>query len=232
MKIVFTWDDGALEDAKLFELHNRYKIPGMFFVPNYNKEGRNVISPEMIKQASSDLISFGGHTVSHSYLPTIPPEELDSELVDNRDYLSKLIGKPVEHFCLPGGKYDEALLQVCYKYYKTVRTADTMNYKNSGTLCRPTFHFYPRGKKSLIGNALKNKSISSIFGILLNYRRTYWEILYKLVDGKRNTNADIVIWGHSWEIEELNLWGELEKFMKYISQKYSDSCVSYDMIFK
>lgn len=30
MKIIFSWDDGALEDQKLFELHEKYKIPGMF----------------------------------------------------------------------------------------------------------------------------------------------------------------------------------------------------------
>ena len=49
MKIVFTWDDGALEDLKLFELHRKYNIPGMFFVPNFNKEGREVLTPEMIR---------------------------------------------------------------------------------------------------------------------------------------------------------------------------------------
>lgn len=30
MKIAFSWDDGALEDRKLFELHEKYEIPGMF----------------------------------------------------------------------------------------------------------------------------------------------------------------------------------------------------------
>lgn len=36
MKISFSWDDGTLEDQKLFELHEKYRIPGMFFVPTRN----------------------------------------------------------------------------------------------------------------------------------------------------------------------------------------------------
>ena len=49
MKIIFSWDDGALEDQKLFELHEKYKIPGMFFVPTFNREGRKVLTKEMIR---------------------------------------------------------------------------------------------------------------------------------------------------------------------------------------
>lgn len=232
MKIVFTWDDGALEDLKLFELHKKYDIPGMFFVPNFNKEGRDVLSPEMIKNASSDLISFGGHTITHSYLPTIPAEDLDKELKDNRDYLSEITGKPIEHFCLPGGKYDSELLKVCYKYFKTVRTADTMNFNCNGTLCKPAFHFYPRGKKSMLVNALRSKNIFGAFKVAFSFSKSYYDIIYKFIDSSKNKDTVIVIWGHSWELEKLNLWAELEKLMKYVSENYKESCVSYEKIFE
>lgn len=232
MKIVFTWDDGALEDLRLFELHRKYNIPGMFFVPTYNKEGRDVLTPDMIHRASSDLISFGGHTVTHSYLPTIAPEDIDRELKDNRDYLSDITGKTIEHFCLPGGKYDESLLKVCYKYFKTVRTADTMNFKHNGALCMPSFHFFPRGKKSLLVNALRHMNISDVLYVAFNLSKRYFDLLQKMIEKKENSDAVIVIWGHSWEIEELGLWEELESLMAFIAEKYHDACVPYEKIFE
>ena len=67
MKLAFSWDDGALEDQKLFELHEKYQIPGMFFVPTKNREGREVLSPNIIKRAESQYVSFGGHTDNHTY---------------------------------------------------------------------------------------------------------------------------------------------------------------------
>lgn len=231
MKIVFTWDDGALEDLKLFDLHRKYNIPGMFFVPNFNKEGREVLTPEMIRDNYSDIISFGGHTVTHSYLPTIPADELDSELKDNRDYLSELTGNPIEHFCLPGGKYDEKLLETAFKYFKTVRTADTMNYKHNGVLCKPTFHFYPRGKKSLLVNAIRHKNIKAFWDVVTNIDKSYFELFYSLLEKNKNSNSVLIFWGHSWEIEELNIWSELENLLKYLSENYAEFCVKYDEIF-
>ena len=29
MRITFCWDDGALQDQKLFALHEKYALPGM-----------------------------------------------------------------------------------------------------------------------------------------------------------------------------------------------------------
>ena len=72
MKIAFSWDDGALEDQKLFELHEKYEIPGMFFVPTRNREGREVVTPEIMRIAESRYIRFGGHTENHTYLTSIP----------------------------------------------------------------------------------------------------------------------------------------------------------------
>ena len=74
MKIVFSWDDGALEDLKLFKLHEKYNIPGMFFVPTKNRENRGVLTPQMIKEANPNLISFGAHTQNH----TIDKHPLDT----------------------------------------------------------------------------------------------------------------------------------------------------------
>ena len=141
MKLTFTWDDGAPEDKTLFALHEKYGIPGMFFVPTENREGRAVLTPEDIRDAArSALLDFGGHTHTHRYLTTVDPQEVAGELADNKHYLEDILGREVPHFCLPGGKYNQEVLNEAFAQFKTVRTADTMNFYNQSDLLKPTFH--------------------------------------------------------------------------------------------
>lgn len=232
MKITFTWDDGAKEDIRLFELHQQYNIPGMFFVPTENSEGRAVLSEGEIREAASELISFGGHTFHHVYLTNIPKEQIAEEIRTNKEYLEDILGNEVPHFCLPGGKYDEAILQAVYQCFKTCRTAETMNFVNEGNLIRPTFHVYPRGKKSLIVNALRHGNVKEGARVALNMRESYFEVIERLIREKKETDAQIVIWGHSWELEEQGLWGKVDSLMKMIGSEYRDHIVSYKELFK
>lgn len=215
MNVIFSWDDGALEDIKLFDLHEKYEIPGMFFIPTRNREGRAVITPDILRKVESKNILFGGHTENHTYLTDIPIEMVEQEIVQNKVYLENELGHKIEHFCLPGGRYNEEILKIVYKYYKTIRTADTMNFKYKKEVLKPTFHFYPRGNKSLLGNALRNKSYLKALNIILDYKSDYFRLITNLVEKEQNVGESIiVIWGHSWEIEKYQLWDKLEKFMQ------------------
>lgn len=221
MKIAFSWDDGAMEDQKLFELHEKYKVPGMFFVPTRNCEGRNVITPEIMRNSESEYIQFGGHTDNHTYLTQIPIENVEAEVLYNKEYLEDVLGHSVQDFCLPGGKYNSKILEIVYKYYNTIRTADTMNFSYSGGVLKPAIHFYPRGSKSLFGNALKNKSYPQALYIALHYGNDYFDLIANLiVQESRKKDSVIMIWGHSWEIEKYQLWKKLEDLMRlnYVSQ--------------
>ena len=215
MKIAFSWDDGALEDQKLFELHEKYGIPGMFFVPTRNCEGREVLTPEMLRAAESECVRFGGHTENHTYLTSIPLEEVEQEVLLNKVFLEHTLGHEIEDFCLPGGKYTPEILDIVNKHYKTIRTADTMNFKYTGGELKPAIHFYPRGSKSLLGNAIRNRSIPQGAYIALHYKMNYFELVSSLIrNEQRKEDSVVMVWGHSWELEKEHLWGELEKLMK------------------
>lgn len=232
MRICFTWDDGALEDQKLFELHQKYELPGMFFVPTENSEGRKVLSPEAIRANHSKLISFGGHTRHHVYLTRIPLRSVQQEVRDNRLYLENLLGEKVPHFCLPGGQYTKEILQEVYNEYQTIRTADTMCFHSEMDFKRPSFHMYPRGKRSLLVNGLKMHSLAQTIHVAKNIRSSYWEILRNLLgyEATHDASGEVIIWGHSWEIEELDLWSDVEDIFKIVSASYKQQCVSYDVL--
>lgn len=221
MKIAFSWDDGALEDQKLFELHEKYEIPGMFFIPTRNREGRKVITPDIMRSSESHYIQFGGHTDNHTYLTQIPIDDVEAEVLNNKEYLEDVLGHNVPDFCLPGGKYNSEVLEIVYKFYSTIRTADTMNFSYTKGILKPAIHFYPRGSKSLLGNALRNKSYSQALYVALHYGNAYFDLISNLIEQESRKNDSVVmIWGHSWEIEEYQLWDRLEKLMQldYVRQ--------------
>ena len=233
MKIVFSWDDGALEDLKLFKLHEKYNIPGMFFVPTKNRENRSVLTTQMIKEANPNLISFGAHTQNHTYLTSIPLDTVENEVVSNKQYLEDVLGSSIKHFCLPGGQYNGEILQILDKHFDTIRTADTMNFKNTSKLLKPSFHLYPRGKKSLIFNALKHKSFTEVSQILMHNSLSYYDLISKIIDkDSKDNDKMIIIWGHSWELEEFDLWKYVEAIFSLVSTEYSQLCVSYESLIK
>lgn len=231
LKISFSWDDGAVEDFKIAELSAKYSIPGMFFIPEKNPE-RVVINAKQIAELHQSGFEVGAHTQSHVYLTTIPPENVYTELKNGQIYLENITGQAIKHFCLPGGFYNKAILSQAHSMFASVRTADTGNIKHSGKnpwLIKPTFHFYDRGLKSLLFNSFKHSPL--LFQFVLKHRnKNYFEILKSFIDYLATQNADyqIMIWGHSWEIDQVGLWPKLEAFFSFLHQTYPENLVTYD----
>ncbi len=157
IKLSFSWDDGAPEDLKLVNLCEKYAIPSTLFIPTENREGRNVLSASEIKSIQSPLISIGAHTQHHTYLTELPLSAVYDEVVSNKTFLEDTLGQSVEDFSFPGGKYTEAIFSAIAREFNTFRTADTMCSHLCKRVIKPTFHFYPRGKKSLLLNAIRQK---------------------------------------------------------------------------
>ena len=232
--IAFSWDDGADEDLKLMDLSLKYKVPGMFFIPAINPE-RKVLSAENIKKIDNNRFEIGAHTYSHRYLSKISMNEAQNEIVTGKDYLMQLLGKEIDHFCFPGGEYNDELVAMAKNYFKTARTADTgaIIIKNS-FLIKPTFHFYNRGKKSIIYNSFKNSSVINYLTIRNIFSKGYFNFLKNIIADLNDypENYRIIIWGHSWEIEQFSLWGDLEDFFQWLTLDYSSNLRNYSETLK
>lgn len=227
--ISFSWDDGAIEDLKLMDLSLKFNIPGIFFIPATNTE-RSVMSKENIRQIANNNFEIGAHTYSHSYLTQLSLKKANEELLTGKIYLEQLLGSEVSHFCFPGGKFNSELVEVSKQYYKSARTADTGSLiQNHSYLIKPTFHFYDRGKKSLIFNGLKNNS--PIFRLSLKniLSSNYFDLIKNLIADLANLHSfnKIIIWGHSWEIEKHQLWGTLEDLFRVINDCYPNNVLDY-----
>ena len=100
--IMLTIDDGHASTTTFKEILDRYGFRGTYFIPNDLK-----ITDAFVKElaASGEVC---GHTVTHANLSELSAEEQRAEIVDNKAWLEKLIGKPVKCFAYPYGAYDDA----------------------------------------------------------------------------------------------------------------------------
>jgi peptidoglycan/xylan/chitin deacetylase (PgdA/CDA1 family) len=81
------------------------------------------LSPQQLRQLNSQGFEIGCHSMTHTYLNDLEQPELRREISDAGKNLEDLIGKKVEHFSCPGGRYDARALtaakEACYQSLAT-----------------------------------------------------------------------------------------------------------------
>ncbi|HEV2395671.1 MAG TPA: polysaccharide deacetylase family protein [Candidatus Sulfotelmatobacter sp.] len=83
----------------------------------------------------SSLFEIGCHSMTHPYLNDLSDEQQRVEVADARAKLEDIIGRPVEHFSCPGGRYDERTLAVAKNAgYRSLATSETKRNDSSTDL--------------------------------------------------------------------------------------------------
>ena len=65
-----------------------------------------------IKRLIADGWEIDDHTVTHPDLTTVSPSQLRAEIADSRRRFKRLFGVPVNFFCYPAGRYNQAVIDV------------------------------------------------------------------------------------------------------------------------
>jgi peptidoglycan/xylan/chitin deacetylase (PgdA/CDA1 family) len=225
--ITTSWDDGDKSDLKLLELLNKYGIKGTFYIP-----AKNQLTAQEIKMIDRSQ-EVGAHTVNHRRLAEIDLKPAEQEIIESKKFLTDILGRSPKMFCYPYGSFNEEIKKIVkssgFSGARTVKTFcfdkptdlfeldTTMNIypfpfrkkdKNhfywSGALWQPMVKYYPEIFK-------KQLPLGSYFS---------WLALTKnLIKSAEKEGGVFHLWGHSWEIEKYGLWGDLEKILKYLSQR-------------
>jgi len=194
MLLELSFDDGGVYDYKICELLKKYNLPGLFYIFTIN----DLSEPEII--AMSKDFEIGGHTTSHPEdMKRLSEIDQYNEIKDNKDYLEQLIGRKINSFCYPGGKYNEITIEQVKKAgYKEARTTNILytNEPENKYRKNTTVHFKPDRREYKEKNWLK-----------------YSIALFEEAKAK---NGYFHGWGHSEEIFKYSLFGELEQLFKYI----------------
>lgn len=223
-KIIFTtsWDDGHILDKRVMGLLNRYNMKGTFYI---TVNGKNRLTDDDLKIISK-MHEIGAHTLNHPYLTKIKENEALEQIKQSKIYLENIIDKPVKMFAYPSGDYNDSVKNlVKLSDFIGARTtqdwtfnADADNYEMPATI-----HIYPHPVRRSIKNwkGAIRPVINNMPGII-KYHLPFsaffsWTNLAKALFDYVCKNGGIYhLWGHSWEIEQYDMWEDFEEFLKYV----------------
>jgi len=227
--VTTSWDDGDPADQKLAELLRSKGIQGTFYIP-VRYQGRLLDHSELRTLVSAGF-EIGAHGFSHKLLWRLPPQELTQEVRLCKRILEAILGRQVEMFCYPRGRYDanvaRALQEAGYKGARTVRMLAT----------RPTFspfempttlQAFPHGQFTYLKNVARAQKLESLQALAVHvpWQRNWVELGMRFFDEVLENGGIWHLFGHSWELEELGLWDGLSEILDYVSRREGVSYVS------
>ena len=219
--ITTSWDDGHEYDLRIASLLDKYGLKGTFYVPLRNSE-KPVMQIEQLKELSLHH-EIGGHTCNHIYLNSLGDSDAAYEIKECKVMLENIIVKEVEAFCFPGGKFAQRdinfVREAGYLFGRTTKLLMTQNNPSS-ILMDTTVQAYNHSNITLAKHCIKRKYLKPIYQhpYVLKGNRNFIKLTEQYLDKLKTTGGVFHLWGHSWEIDEHNLWGELEQVFKILSE--------------
>jgi peptidoglycan/xylan/chitin deacetylase (PgdA/CDA1 family) len=220
MKPVITtsWDDGHPLDLRLAAMLATHGLTGTFYIPTSYSEWPLMTRSQIVELDRMGM-EIGSHTVNHSVLPDLTVQRARRELVESRKTLEDLLGKPVPAFCFPKGKFNARTCSLVREAgYKLART--TVGF-HTGRDFNPahmpvSVQFVPHRRHIHVRHALKEGNAAG----LLNWVRygkletDLQRLCRRMMDRANNVAGVFHLWGHSWEVDELGLWRQLDEILK------------------
>lgn len=217
-----SWDDGSLYDMKLAELLLKYNISSTFYIPKNNIEGISVLPDSDIKSLSESF-EIGAHSIDHLRLSRLSKDEQEYQVRHSKEWLEDLTGKNIHGFCYPGGVYDDVSIDIVKKagFYYSRTTENFMNKIIDIYEMPTTLQLFNHKSHILLSNIIKSEnSVSKAYNyypILMNnnlLKRLEYVLKYAI---KHRLNY-LHLWGHSWELNEYDMWPLLEDFFRIIQE--------------
>jgi peptidoglycan/xylan/chitin deacetylase (PgdA/CDA1 family) len=81
-----------------------YVTAGLLGRPGY-------MSAAQLRELSALGFEIGCHSMTHPYLTDLDDVSLKHEIADSKKMLEQILGKAIEHFSCPGGRYDDRAIQ-------------------------------------------------------------------------------------------------------------------------
>lgn len=219
--VTTSWDDGDPASLRIAELLSKYGAKGTFYVPNRNSEGRPVMTESQVREVARSF-EVGGHSIDHVVLTRVRADEAARQIVENKQWLEQLTGARVEGFAYVQGRYDRSVKELVRRAgFDYARTVENLQ---PGIASDPfevptTIQFFPHGRDVYLRNFLR-KPRPLVRAKLLCAALAEADLsqrVSRLVDVCARTGGCFHLWGHAWEIEEQNLWSELEDVFKRLA---------------
>lgn len=222
MIVVTSWDDGYLADMKVADLLDRHGLTGTFFVPIKNSEGRPVVDKVALREIDTRF-EVGSHTRNHVRLNTIDNNRIDEEIRGGKMGLEEILGHSVEGFCYPGGRVTSyAAESLCKNGIRYARTVENfrLNVGKDRYRIPTTLQIFQHRKQAYVQNFLRRGNRKRRLGCFWRTMigGSLWDTLDSIAEVCADQDGVLHLWGHSWEIENFDLWRDLDAYLSRLKQ--------------
>jgi hypothetical protein len=237
--VTTSWDDGDVTDLRIAALLRDRKLAGTFYVPIAGHHRSGVMGARELITLRTAGFEIGAHGTSHLTLPTCNREQLTREVEFCKKHLEDLLGDPVRMFAYPRGKYTNMVIQAVKRAgYAGARTTQMLvqNLAFDPYRMPTTVHVYPHSPSVYVRNAIRAADFAGAWKYLMRLRHagSWVELSKVLFDLTLRRGGIWHLYGHSWEVDELQLWDDLEEILDYVSGRadvlYLPNAAALDML--
>lgn len=222
--VTTSWDDGDPCDLRVAEMLHARSLSGTFYVPITGHHGTHALGINELRTLDSGGFEVGGHGLSHLTLSQCTREVLICEVETCKRRLEDILGSEVRMFAYPRGRFNDTVIhflkQAGYAGARTTRMlAQSMNF--SPYKMPTTMHAFPHSASDYFRNAARAVDFGAGWKYFTQLQQMdSWVAMAKtLFDSVMQRGGVFHLYGHSWEIDELDLWGELGVVLDHVSDR-------------
>lgn len=225
--VTTSWDDGHPLDLRLADLLARHGLTGTFYVPM--RSDRPTLAPAEVRELAQSF-EIGAHTLHHVDLLRVDDVSAYQEILDSKAWVEDVTGKPCRMFCFPKGHFARRhLASVARAGYRGARTTELISTdfpRNAGrvALMPTTVHAYPHTLPTYIRNWAKHAAYRNLWTYVTRGRTTDWVALTRALHAHTARHGGVFhLWGHSWEIDDLDQWHRLAVTLRLLADGLAET---------
>jgi peptidoglycan/xylan/chitin deacetylase (PgdA/CDA1 family) len=123
--VAITFDDGCETDLiSAAPILRKFGFSATFYITMGFLGKPGFLNHSQLRELSDQGWEIGCHSMTHAYLTDLDEKGLQREITDAKAELEQIIGRTVEHFSCPGGRYDRRVADTASRAgYRTVATS-------------------------------------------------------------------------------------------------------------
>jgi peptidoglycan-N-acetylglucosamine deacetylase len=226
-RVTLSWDDGHPLDMRVASLMAANGLRGTFYIPISIE--RPQLETHQLFELQAMGMEIGSHGMTHSILTR--SDNVLGEMVESKDKLEQILGQPVTSFCYPFGKFNALTALLARQAgYRLARTTQSFSIGRIPDRFRMpvTLQFAPHSRIIHLRHAVRELNVRGMmdWGVRWHFDGDMRRLSRKAFADACRLNGAFHVWGHAWEIEDLNLWGMLADLCRYIGRRADVSYVT------
>lgn len=222
--VTTSWDDGDVRDLRVAEMLHARNLPATFYVPITGHHGSQGLGRDDLRSLNGQGFEIGGHGFSHRILPQCSRKVVIQEVEACKQSLEDILGSEVRMFAYPRGRHSNvAVRSVKRAGYAGARTTEmfALGLHFDPYKMPTTMHVYPHSKSDYFRNMARAVDLGRAWRYLTQlWQVESWVELAKILFDSILLGSGVFhLYGHSWEIDELGLWDDLEEVLNYVAHR-------------